>query len=81
MDNSDTSLLLSLKHTQSTIRVSAMEHLMGVITSGQVGQNTLLGFYLQEVKTQHIVSHDSVVKLISNSLHANFLDCIYNISL
>lgn len=40
MDNSDTSLLLSLKHTQPTIRVSAMEHLMGVITSGEVGHDT-----------------------------------------
>lgn len=42
MDNSDTSLLLSLKHTQPTIRVSAMEHLMAVIASGQVGQDTSL---------------------------------------
>lgn len=69
MDNSDTSLLLSLKHTQPTIRVSAMEHLMGVVTSGQVGQETSLGFlYVQEVNTPHIVSHDSLVKLTSASL-------------
>lgn len=42
MDNSDTSLLLSLKHTQPTLRVSALEHLLGVITSGQVAQDTPL---------------------------------------
>ncbi|XP_070707428.1 HEAT repeat-containing protein 1 [Pempheris klunzingeri] len=35
VDDSDTSLLLSLKHPQPSVRVSAVEHLMGIITSGQ----------------------------------------------
>ncbi|KAI3365131.1 hypothetical protein L3Q82_010114, partial [Scortum barcoo] len=35
MGDSDTSLLLSLKHPQPLVRVSAVEHLMGVVTSGQ----------------------------------------------
>uniref|UniRef100_A0A671WPT1 HEAT repeat-containing protein 1 n=1 Tax=Sparus aurata TaxID=8175 RepID=A0A671WPT1_SPAAU len=38
--DSDTSLLLSLKHPQPSVRVSAVEHLMGIITSGQVRLNT-----------------------------------------
>ncbi|XP_044034092.1 HEAT repeat-containing protein 1 isoform X1 [Siniperca chuatsi] len=33
--DSNTSLLLSLKHPQPSVRVSALEHLMGVVTSGQ----------------------------------------------
>uniref|UniRef100_A0A7N8YDN3 HEAT repeat-containing protein 1 n=1 Tax=Mastacembelus armatus TaxID=205130 RepID=A0A7N8YDN3_9TELE len=36
LGNSDTSLLLSLKHPQPSVRVSAMEHLMDITTSGQV---------------------------------------------
>ncbi|XP_070782715.1 HEAT repeat-containing protein 1 [Enoplosus armatus] len=35
MGDSHTSLLLSLKHPQPSVRVSAVEHLMGLITSGQ----------------------------------------------
>ncbi|GLD57810.1 HEAT repeat-containing protein 1 [Lates japonicus] len=37
LGDSDTSLLLSLKHPQPSVRVSAVEHLMGVLTSGQPG--------------------------------------------
>lgn len=36
MGDSDTSLLLSLKHPQPSVRVSAVDHLMSIITSGQV---------------------------------------------
>ncbi|XP_078136067.1 HEAT repeat-containing protein 1 [Sander vitreus] len=36
MGDSDTSLLLSLKHPQPLVRVSALEHLMGAVASGQV---------------------------------------------
>ncbi|XP_059180177.1 HEAT repeat-containing protein 1 isoform X2 [Centropristis striata] len=36
MGDSDTSLLLSLKHPQPSVRVSAVEHLMAVITSTQL---------------------------------------------
>ena len=36
LGDSDTSLLLSLKHPLPSVRVSAVEHLMSVITSGQV---------------------------------------------
>ncbi|XP_037610453.1 HEAT repeat-containing protein 1 isoform X2 [Sebastes umbrosus] len=35
LGDSETSLFLSLKHPQPSVRVSAVEHLMGVITSGQ----------------------------------------------
>ncbi|XP_017294030.1 HEAT repeat-containing protein 1 isoform X2 [Kryptolebias marmoratus] len=35
LGDSDTSLLLSLKHPQPSVRVSAVEHLMGLISSGQ----------------------------------------------
>uniref|UniRef100_A0A8P4KTT5 HEAT repeat-containing protein 1 n=1 Tax=Dicentrarchus labrax TaxID=13489 RepID=A0A8P4KTT5_DICLA len=35
MGDSDTSLLLSLKHPQPSVRVLAVEHLMSIITSGQ----------------------------------------------
>ncbi|KAM7370301.1 hypothetical protein PAMP_009861 [Pampus punctatissimus] len=35
MGDSDRSLLLSLKHPQPSVRVSAVEHLMDIITSGQ----------------------------------------------
>ncbi|KAM6964387.1 LOW QUALITY PROTEIN: HEAT repeat-containing protein 1 [Tautogolabrus adspersus] len=35
MGDSDTSLLLSLKHPQPSVRVSAVEHLMSIITAGQ----------------------------------------------
>lgn len=36
MGDSDTSLLLSLKHPQPSIRVSAVEQLMSIITDEQV---------------------------------------------
>lgn len=36
LGDSDTSLLLSLKHPQPSVRVSAMEHLKDVIAAGQV---------------------------------------------
>ncbi|KAG7218556.1 hypothetical protein INR49_020203 [Caranx melampygus] len=35
MGDSDTSLLLSLKHPRPSVRVSAVEHLRGVVSSGQ----------------------------------------------
>uniref|UniRef100_A0AAQ5ZYX5 HEAT repeat-containing protein 1 n=1 Tax=Amphiprion ocellaris TaxID=80972 RepID=A0AAQ5ZYX5_AMPOC len=35
LGDSDTSLLLSLKHPQPSVRVSAVEHLMDIVTSGQ----------------------------------------------
>uniref|UniRef100_A0A8P4GR60 HEAT repeat-containing protein 1 n=1 Tax=Dicentrarchus labrax TaxID=13489 RepID=A0A8P4GR60_DICLA len=40
MGDSDTSLLLSLKHPQPSVRVLAVEHLMSIITSGQVQRVT-----------------------------------------
>lgn len=36
LGNSETSLLLSLKHPQPSVRVSAVEHLKDVVTSGEV---------------------------------------------
>ncbi|XP_039991801.1 HEAT repeat-containing protein 1 [Xiphias gladius] len=39
LGDSDTSLLLSLKHPQPSVRVSAVEHLMGIIGSGQQQQS------------------------------------------
>lgn len=42
MGDSDTSLLLSLKHPQPSVRVSAVEHLMSIITNEQVWQEASL---------------------------------------
>nr|XP_033467663.1 HEAT repeat-containing protein 1 isoform X1 [Epinephelus lanceolatus] len=39
MGDSDTSLLLSLKHPLPSVRVSAVEHLMDIVTSGQQQQS------------------------------------------
>nr|XP_020444378.1 HEAT repeat-containing protein 1 isoform X1 [Monopterus albus]XP_020444379.1 HEAT repeat-containing protein 1 isoform X1 [Monopterus albus] len=39
LGDSDTSLLLSLKHPQPSLRVSAVEHLRDIITSGQQQQS------------------------------------------
>ncbi|XP_040922730.1 HEAT repeat-containing protein 1 isoform X2 [Toxotes jaculatrix] len=38
LGDSDTSLLLSLKHPQPSVRVAAVDHLMGIVTCGQVRQ-------------------------------------------
>ncbi len=40
LGDSDTSLLLSLKHPLPSVRVSAVDHLMGIITSDQVLQDS-----------------------------------------
>uniref|UniRef100_A0A8C2XMH8 HEAT repeat-containing protein 1 n=1 Tax=Cyclopterus lumpus TaxID=8103 RepID=A0A8C2XMH8_CYCLU len=42
LGDSDTSLLLSLKHPQPSVRVSALEHLVGVIASAQSLDKTFL---------------------------------------
>lgn len=49
MGDSDTSLLLSLKHPQSSVRVLALEHLMAIITSRQVQWEQLFYNKLLEV--------------------------------
>lgn len=36
LGDSEASLVLSLKHPRASVRVSAVEHLMGLLTSGQV---------------------------------------------
>uniref|UniRef100_A0A8D3C2Y7 HEAT repeat-containing protein 1 n=1 Tax=Scophthalmus maximus TaxID=52904 RepID=A0A8D3C2Y7_SCOMX len=42
LGDSDTSLLLSLKHPQPSVRVSAVNHLMSLVTSGQVRPISIL---------------------------------------
>lgn len=64
MDNSDTSLLLSLKHTQPTIRVSAMEHLMGVIASGQ--RQSLDRTFLRDAVLERL--QDDIPEVVAASL-------------
>lgn len=46
MGDSDTSLLLSLKHPQPFVRMAALEHLMSIITNKQVWQEVRPHFLL-----------------------------------
>uniref|UniRef100_A0A667YWZ9 HEAT repeat-containing protein 1 n=1 Tax=Myripristis murdjan TaxID=586833 RepID=A0A667YWZ9_9TELE len=49
LGNSDTSLLLSLKHPLPSVRSLAVEHLMGIITSGQVRHKTTFSVLIMSV--------------------------------
>uniref|UniRef100_A0A7N8X9A1 HEAT repeat-containing protein 1 n=1 Tax=Mastacembelus armatus TaxID=205130 RepID=A0A7N8X9A1_9TELE len=63
LGNSDTSLLLSLKHPQPSVRVSAMEHLMDITTSGQLHPSHFL-FVLYDV-----LDPEDVVSCLLSLLH------------
>uniref|UniRef100_A0A7N8XLE0 HEAT repeat-containing protein 1 n=1 Tax=Mastacembelus armatus TaxID=205130 RepID=A0A7N8XLE0_9TELE len=57
LGNSDTSLLLSLKHPQPSVRVSAMEHLMDITTSGQLHpSHFLFASFWTWILMVHVVS-------------------------
>lgn len=64
LGDSDTSLLLSLKHLQPSVRVSAVEHLMGVITSGQ--HQSLDEGFLRDAVTDRL--KDDVPAVVSAAL-------------
>uniref|UniRef100_A0A671WLT3 HEAT repeat-containing protein 1 n=1 Tax=Sparus aurata TaxID=8175 RepID=A0A671WLT3_SPAAU len=62
--DSDTSLLLSLKHPQPSVRVSAVEHLMGIITSGQ--QQSLDETFLKDAVMERL--KDDVPQVVAAAL-------------
>eukprot|EP00064_Thunnus_orientalis_P022803 superscaffoldBa00008028_g23023 len=64
LGDSDTSLLLSLKHPQPSVRVSAVEHLMGIITSGQ--HQSLDEGFLKDAITDRL--RDDVPAVVSAAL-------------
>uniref|UniRef100_A0A1A7WTQ1 HEAT repeat-containing protein 1 n=2 Tax=Iconisemion striatum TaxID=60296 RepID=A0A1A7WTQ1_9TELE len=63
LDDSDTSLLLSLKHPQPSVRVSAVEHLMGIISSSQ---QSLDETFLKDVVTERL--KDDVPEVVAAAL-------------
>ncbi|XP_041818040.1 HEAT repeat-containing protein 1 isoform X2 [Chelmon rostratus] len=62
--DSETSLLLSLKHPQPSVRVSAVEHLMGVLTSGQ--QQSLDEAFLKDAVMDRL--KDDVPEVVAETL-------------
>ncbi|XP_075934426.1 HEAT repeat-containing protein 1 isoform X1 [Anarhichas minor] len=64
MGDSDTSLLLSLKHPQPSVRVSAVDHLMDVITSAQ--QQSLDEVFLKDAVMDRL--KDDVPEVVSAAL-------------
>ncbi|KAM9838096.1 HEAT repeat-containing protein 1 [Aulostomus maculatus] len=64
LGDSDTSLLLSLKHPQPSVRVLAVEHLMGVITSGQ--QQSLDEGFLKDAVMDRL--RDDVPEVVTAAL-------------
>ncbi|XP_061667288.1 HEAT repeat-containing protein 1 isoform X2 [Syngnathoides biaculeatus] len=64
LGDSDTSLLLSLKHPQPSLRVSALEHLRGVVGSGQL-QSLNRGF-LKNAVVERL--KDDVLEVVSAAL-------------
>ncbi|CAJ1081349.1 HEAT repeat-containing protein 1 isoform X2 [Xyrichtys novacula] len=66
LGDSDTSLLLSLKHPQPSLRLSAVEHLMGVMTSGQLQSLDLT--FLRDAVMDRL--QDDVPQVVSAALKA-----------
>uniref|UniRef100_A0A1A8RMW0 HEAT repeat-containing protein 1 n=2 Tax=Nothobranchius rachovii TaxID=451742 RepID=A0A1A8RMW0_9TELE len=64
LDDSDTSLLLSLKHPQPSVRVSAVEHLMGIISSSE--QQSLEETFLKDVIMERL--KDDVPEVVAVAL-------------
>uniref|UniRef100_A0A667YWY5 HEAT repeat-containing protein 1 n=1 Tax=Myripristis murdjan TaxID=586833 RepID=A0A667YWY5_9TELE len=66
LGNSDTSLLLSLKHPLPSVRSLAVEHLMGIITSGQVRHKTTFSVLIMSVLSHFCYKQaDTVSSLLS----------------
>ncbi|XP_074520190.1 HEAT repeat-containing protein 1 [Halichoeres trimaculatus] len=70
--DSDTSLLLSLKHPQPSVRVSALDHLMGVLSSGQ--QQSLDQTFLKDAVVDRLQDH--VPQVVATALKA--LEMLYD---
>ncbi|XP_073345886.1 HEAT repeat-containing protein 1 isoform X2 [Pagrus major] len=70
--DSDTSLLLSLKHPQPSVRVSAVEHLMGIITSGQ---QSLDETFLKDAVTERL--KDDVPQVVAAALR--ILEVVFDV--
>ncbi|XP_034426314.1 HEAT repeat-containing protein 1 isoform X1 [Hippoglossus hippoglossus] len=64
LGDSDTSLLLSLKHPLPSVRVSAVEHLMSIITSGQ--QKSLDEDFLKDAVIDRV--KDDVPEVVAAAL-------------
>lgn len=64
--DSDTSLLLSLKHPQPSVRVSALDHLMEVLSSGQ--QQSLDQTFLKDAIMDRLQDH--VPQVVTTALKA-----------
>ncbi|XP_035853129.1 HEAT repeat-containing protein 1 isoform X1 [Sander lucioperca] len=64
MGDSDTSLLLSLKHPQPSVRVSALEHLMDATASGQ--QQSLDESFLKDAVLERL--RDDVLEVVAAAL-------------
>ncbi|XP_072230242.1 HEAT repeat-containing protein 1 [Leuresthes tenuis] len=64
LGDSDASLLLSLKHSQPAVRVSAVEHLMDVISSGQL--QSLDETFLRDAVTERL--QDDVPEVVAAAL-------------
>ncbi|MED6241182.1 HEAT repeat-containing protein 1 [Ataeniobius toweri] len=64
LDDSDTSLLLSLKHPQPSVRVAAVDHLMSIITSEQ--QQSLGETFLKDAIAERL--KDDVQEVVSAAL-------------
>ncbi|XP_069374153.1 HEAT repeat-containing protein 1 isoform X2 [Paralichthys olivaceus] len=64
LGDSDTSLLLSLKHPLPSVRVSAVEHLMSIITSGQ--QQSLDEDFLKDAVIDRV--KDDVPEVVTAAL-------------
>ncbi|XP_070846670.1 HEAT repeat-containing protein 1 [Chaetodon trifascialis] len=62
--DSDTSLLLSLKHPQTSVRVSAVDHLMDILTSGQ--QHSLDEVFLKDAILDRL--KDDVPEVVAAAL-------------
>ncbi|XP_034534761.1 HEAT repeat-containing protein 1 isoform X2 [Notolabrus celidotus] len=73
MGDSDTSLLLSLKHPQPSVRVSAVDHLMGIISSGQL--QSLDQTFLKDAVMDRL--QDDVPQVVSSALKA--LEMLFDI--
>ncbi|XP_071318828.1 HEAT repeat-containing protein 1 isoform X2 [Trachinotus anak] len=64
LGDSDTSLLLSLKHPQPSVRVSAVEHLMSIVTSAQ--QQSLDKVFLKDAVMDRL--RDDVPEVVATAL-------------
>ncbi|XP_007565302.1 HEAT repeat-containing protein 1 [Poecilia formosa] len=64
LEDSDTSLLLSLKHPQPSVRVAAMDHLMSIVTSEQ--RQSLDETFLRDAVAERL--NDDVPEVVTAAL-------------